>query len=118
MGSLLKRVRNRVNNMKSSESNRNVFIINEGNKNYLDATKYGKVIPVTRGFVSLASDRIPEIEKRIDRILDKSDKDDYVLLYGPHLLVVIFCRKWLQKHPYMRTLSWDRNSYKEIEILA
>lgn len=97
-------------------SNR-VYIINEGNKNYDGVLGYGEPIYVTKGFQLITQHNIAQHLDNIHNIIEGSHKDDYVVLHGPALLIVLFTKTWLEKHGVIKTLTWNRFGYTEVTLL-
>lgn len=96
---------------------RNVYIVNSsGYKNYDKAEKYGNLVIITGGYITLTSDTLGPLYDKIKNTIALSSPQDFLVLSGPPLINIIVCQCWLWKHGLVHILSWNGNDYNEVTI--
>jgi hypothetical protein len=95
-----------------------VFITNYAGHNYDGARKYGRLISITRGYVSFGSiDRVKfNITKKI---VEESHAEDWMCLSGVPVISAIAAAVWLRHHGKLKLLVWDKKTdsqYREVII--
>lgn len=92
-----------------------VYVTNYAGHDYKEAERFGKIVYVTRGFVSFQSlDRLKFV---VAEALIDSNKDDYVLLSGTTLICSLACMIWLELHEKVKILNWDKKT-REYRVLV
>lgn len=93
----------------------NVYVANYAGYDFSQAKKYGKLIPITKGFVSYKS--LDRLMYNIINALADSTPNDYLLLSGTTVLSLICGVVWYHKHGIVKVLSYDQNA-KDYKLLT
>jgi hypothetical protein len=94
-----------------------VFVTNFAGHDYTKAEKYGKIVWVTRGYVSFHS--LDRVKYRVCEEVDKSIAEDWLLLSGIPMICVVAALYWFWKHKKVKLLIHDKkngDSYRELII--
>lgn len=96
-----------------------VFVTNYAGHDYTKAEKFGKIIPLTKGYVSFQSlDRVKF--KIAENLLEhEATSDDYLLFSGNSFISIVAAIVWYTIHKKVKLLVHDtRNSgeYRESVI--
>lgn len=93
-----------------------VFVVNFAGHDYTQAEKWGPVRPMTMGFVSFES--LDRLVFQFAGEIEKTSKDDWLLLSGAGVLNVIAAVIWFWKHKKINILVHDgqTDGYRELKI--
>ncbi len=91
-----------------------VHVTNYAGHDYKEAERFGKIVYVTRGFVSFQS--LDRLKFLVAEALMNSHADDYVLLSGTTLICSLSCMIWLELHNRIKILNWDKKT-REYRVL-
>jgi hypothetical protein len=94
-----------------------VFVTNLAGHDYTKAEKYGKIVPITHGYVSFQS--LDRVKFQITEEVRKSKPHDWLLLSGTPLLSVIAAVAWFAIHDCVNLLVYDQKDhgkYRELRI--
>ena len=92
-----------------------VWVVNFAGHDYRKAEKYGEVVSITAGYVSMGSlDRV--LFDVIDK-LKKSSAEDWLLPSGLIAVNLVAVAVWLRMHGELRMLLWDRkyDTYRQMK---
>lgn len=74
----------------------NIYLPNKGAHDYSPAKEYGNFVTMTEGPLKLTE--VGYLTRIMSVCLEKSSKEDYILLCGPTLANVIACSIFVQMH--------------------
>lgn len=91
-----------------------VWVVNFAGHDYRKAEKYGEVVSVTSGYVSMGS-----LDRVLFDVIDKlknSSADDWLLPSGLIAVNLVAAAVWLRMHGGLRMLLWDRkyDTYRQM----
>lgn len=93
-----------------------VFVANFAGHDYSKAKKYGELVPITKGFVSMQG--LDRLKFQIAEAIATTAPDDYLVLSGANIICVLSAVLWFQLHGKVRVLNLDKNTrdYREIVL--
>ena len=96
----------------------NVFVANYVHLAYDQATKYGELKFITRGYIRF--DDISSISLDIAKILINSKPEDFLILSGNNLVCLIVGYMWMSLHGSVNILHWDtkNETYTTIKMIG
>jgi len=85
-----------------------VFVTNYAGHDYTQAEQFGKIVFVTKGFVSFES--LDRLKFMVTESLLDTTPDDYILLSGTTLICSLVVSIWLHMHKVAHILNWDKKT--------
>lgn len=84
-----------------------VFVTNYAGHDYTKAEAFGKVIPLTKGYVSFQS--LDRVKFRIAETLleNEATEEDYLLFSGNSYISIVAALVWYAKHKKVKLLVHD-----------
>ena len=97
----------------------NVFIPNRGYHDFSEASRFGDLLYLTSGKISILS--IGRMYRTFMPIIQSSTKEDYILVSGPSVMTSILCSMFSIKHNVLNLLIYqigsdNRGHYKQRRI--
>lgn len=91
-----------------------VYVTNYAGHDYSVAEKFGKLVFVTRGYISFQS--LDRVKYAVSEGIKGSEPEDYLLLSGTSIICVLAAIAWYHLHKYVRLLVWDMKGdcYREV----
>lgn len=95
---------------------RKVYVTNYAGHDYTQLEKFGKIVPITTGYVSF--DSLDRIKVQVAQGIIDSDREDYLALSGAAIIGALASLLWFCKHRKVKLLNYDRVSkdYREVVI--
>lgn len=93
-----------------------VWIVNYAGHDYSDATRFGELDFITKGYVSRGS--LDRLLYGVAESVARSEPSDWFLPSGMILLNVLAAVLWVKRHGKIKILSWDEKDreYKPMEV--
>lgn len=83
-----------------------VWIVNYAGHDHSTAEEFGELDFLTRGYVSMGS--LDRLFYTVTEAIEKTKKEDYLLLSGLIVLNALATAVWLQRHGKVKLLLWDQ----------
>ena len=95
-----------------------VYVINKSGHDFSSASKFGDIVYLSRGM--LDAFRVTKIYRLFVRALDKSDREDMLLVSGLPIMIGIASSIMARKHGVVNWLLWDprEERYKKRTLMV
>ena len=82
-----------------------VFLINEGSHDYSQASTFGEILTLSKGFI--ARFHISKMVRTFNEAMKDSTEEDYILISGPATMIAMACAVFARKHGRLNLLIWQ-----------
>lgn len=93
-----------------------VYIANFAGHDYERAKKYGELLHLTKGFVSMQG--LDRLKWQLAEAISETTSEDWLVLSGANIINVLAALLWYHRHGQVKVLNMDKNTrdYREITL--
>lgn len=92
-----------------------VFVANVAGHDYKDAERYGKIIPVIKGYISFQS--LDRVKYSIANVIASATGDDWLCISGTSIINVLAAVIWFRRCGRVKLLVWDKKAERYREVI-
>ena len=85
-----------------------VYIVTRGHHDFSKAERYGELVFMTEGLISVK--QIGVMIRTILEHLRDSTPEDYVMIYGPTMMVSLLCSIFVLRHSVLNILIYNQET--------